>query len=256
LQSVILVILFHRKVKTASRFSLVSLGELKIFLSFSVLTLVTNSIQFLAYRMDYWFIEYYRGEKELGWYSLAVRLAQVFWVLPVLFAAILFPQVAKEGDRYNDGHMLSFARLLFLFNLLAGALAFLLAGWGIPLVFGEMYRESVLLFRLLLPGIVLFCPTTILAAWFAGKGQLRVNLKGSCICFAVVAVLDVLLVPRQGMRGASIASSIGYTLTSVYTVAVYCQQTNTPVHKLFFFRQADWQYLRQAFYATLIKRAR
>jgi len=256
LQPVALVLLFHRRVKNASRFSLISLPEIKVFLSFSMVTLVTNSIQFLAYRMDYWFIEYFRGEKELGWYSLSVKLAQVFWVLPVLFAAILFPLVAKEGDKYNDEHMLSFSRLLFLFNLLAGILAFILAPWGIPLVFGDMYRESVLLFRILLPGILLFCPTTILAAWFAGKGRLRVNFRGSCICFACVALLDILLVPRQGMKGASIASSIGYTLASVYTVAVYCRQTNTPVHKLFFFRQADWHYFRKTFYTTLIKRAR
>jgi len=151
-------------------------------------------------------------------------------------AAILFPVVAREQERYNDEQMLSFIRGLFFFNLLAGGLAFVLARWGILLVFGNEYSESILLFRILLPGILLFCPTTILAAWFAGKGQLRINLKGSCICFGCVVLLDILLVPRWGMKGASIASSIGYTITTVYFVGVYCLQTHTPVHKLFFKR--------------------
>ena len=256
LQSVVLVILFHRRVKTASRLSFMSGVEIRAFLSFSMVTLITNAIQFLAYRMDYWFIEYYRGDRELGWYSLSVRLAQVFWVLPLLFAAILFPLVAREQNRYNDEQMLSFTRGLFFFNLLAGMLAFVLARWGILWVFGEAYSESILLFRILLPGIILFCPTTILAAWFAGKGKLGVNLRGSCICFACVVLLDILLVPRWGMKGASIASSIGYTITTVYFAGVYCLQTHTPVHKLFFFRQADWRYFRQAFNTALIKKAR
>jgi len=120
LQSNVLVVVCQRKVRTASRLYILSGPEIKVFLSVSVVTLITNSIQFLAYRMDYWFIEYYRGVKELGWYSLSVRLVQVFWVLPALFAAILFPVVAKEGSRYNDEQMLSFTRLLFFFNLVAG----------------------------------------------------------------------------------------------------------------------------------------
>lgn len=256
LQSLVLVFLFHSRVKEAAAFSLMSGREIKAFLSFSMVTLATNAIQFLAYRADYWFIDYFRGEKELGWYSLAVRLVQVFWVLPVLFAGILFPLVARERERYNDAQMLSFMRMLFFVNGLAGLAVFFLIPWIVPFVFGNMYDESILLFRILLPGFILFCPATILAAWFAGKGRLRVNLRGSIICFVCVVLPDMLLVPLWGMKGASLASSIGYTITAVYFAGVYCRQTQTPVHELFFFRRSDWALFRGMLYRTVLKKAR
>jgi O-antigen/teichoic acid export membrane protein len=254
-QSVVLVIVFHGSVKGSARFVSVSTPEIKIFLSFSVITLIANLVQFLAYRTDYWFIDHYRGAKELGWYSLSVRLAQVFWILPVLFAGILFPQVAKEKERYNNDKMLSFIRILFLLNVLAGVLSFFLIQWVIPVVFGKMYNESILPFQILLPGIILFCPATVMAAWFAGKGLLRINLWGSVTSFLSILLLDIFLIPSLGMNGAALASSIGYTVTSIYFMSVYCRQTNTPAYKLFYLQAGDWYSVRDAIYKTITKNA-
>ncbi|MBS1564373.1 MAG: polysaccharide biosynthesis C-terminal domain-containing protein, partial [Bacteroidetes bacterium] len=178
------------------------------------------------------------------------------WVLPLLFAGVLFPLVAREKEKYNEEQMLAFMRSLFLVSLLAGLLAWLLAPWLIPFVFGEAYDRSVPVFRLLLPGYILFCPTIVLAAWFSGRGRPGVNLVGSSICFACILALDILLVPGRGMEGASIASSIGYTLSSVWFVAVYCVRTQTPLQRLWLFRQSDWQYIRQSIQKAGLKKTR
>ncbi len=254
LQSLVLVVTFHRHLKAGMHLPAVSATEIKSFLSFSSITLVTNIIQFLAYKADYWFIAYYRGEQELGWYALSVRLVQVFWILPLMFAGILFPQVAREKTDYEKHKMNSFIRMLFFVNMVAGIALFAGVQWLIPALFGEMYRNSIAPFRVLLPGIILFCHTTILAAYFAGRGLLRINLRGSLVSFCSILFLDVILIPAYGMKGAAIASSIGYSITTAYFIIVYCRQAGIRINELFYLLPSDWHYFRNFIYKTLFKR--
>jgi O-antigen/teichoic acid export membrane protein len=102
---------------------------------------------------------------------------------------------------------------------------------------------------------MLFCNTTILAAYFAGKNFLRINLAGSAICFVSILVADLLLIPSFGMKGAAIASSTGYALSCIFSVTVYCRQTGTPVGHLFYPRAGDWNNLRSALNKIILKKA-
>ena len=72
-----------------------------------------------------------------------------------------------------------------------------------------------------MPGYIFFCFTIILAAYFAGKNKLLVNLMGSSICLAVILVLDLWLIPSIGMKGAAIASTVGYSVSGLYSLFVY-----------------------------------
>jgi len=200
-------------------------------------------------------VEYFRGEKELGWYAFASRLAQAFWMLPILFAGMLFAQVARKKEAYKTEEMLLFMRIFFCINIVAGVLSFLVLPFIVAFIFGDLYNESILPFRILLPGVILFCNTTILAAYFAGKNFLRINLAGSTICFISILAADLLLIPRFGMKGAAIASSVGYSLSCIFSVTVYCRQTGTPIGHLFYPRAGDWNNLRSAINKIILKKA-
>lgn len=221
-QAVFLMIAYHRVSTGSSMPALPDRKDAIRFFSYSLFTVIINSIQFLAYRVDYWILDHYRDDKELGWYSLAVKLSQLFWVLPLLFASMIFPKVAGGGGEFDGSKMRMLIRAMNGLNLLVGILLFFIAPVIIPLLFGKEYSNSVLLFQLLLPGIILFCIATLLAAYFAGQNKLKVNLGGSVICLGVILFLDLLLIPSKGMKGAAIASSVGYGITALYFVVVYC----------------------------------
>ena len=120
-------------------------------------------------------------------------------------------------------------------------------GFFIPFFFGKEFHNSILLLRILLPGVILFCVATVLAAYFAGQNKLNINLGGSLLCLAVIVILDLLLIPSMGMKGAAIASSIGYGLTGVYFTGMYCFSKKTAVYKLFIPAAKDWKYLAGLF---------
>jgi O-antigen/teichoic acid export membrane protein len=233
LQSLFLLIAF--RVTTGWQFSFrrVPLNVLKNFFSFIMIVYVANLVQFLAYRADYWILEhYYPQQKELGWYALAVKLVQFFWIVPNLLASIIFPNVADQKKGVSKENISRLIRVMNAINLVLGLLCVVVVGWLIRIFFGSDYEPSIRLFLLLLPGALFFCITTVLAAYFSGINKPVNNLYASLICLVVVIVLDFLLIPELGKQGAAIASSIAYIVTTIFMLITFCIQESQPIVKL------------------------
>jgi O-antigen/teichoic acid export membrane protein len=217
---------------------------LSVFFSYSLLVFVTNLIQFVAYRADLWLIAFFRNETEVGLYALAMRLVQLFWTLPLLFASIIFPKVSSRQDDYKHDDLLFLLRMLNAFNLVAGLGAFFCIKPLLVLIVGAQYSPGVPAFQILLPGIILFSNATVLAAYFAGMNMLKVNLWGSVLCLVSVGMLDLALIPGSGFIGAAVASTIGYSLTAVYFIFIFCKKRNLSFVHLFLPQKKDWQHLQ------------
>jgi O-antigen/teichoic acid export membrane protein len=243
LQAILLIIVSATSTIITIKLHVPGRSDASNFFSYSLFAFVINIVQFLAYRVDYWILDYYKGEEELGWYSLAVRLSQLFWVLPILFASIILPVVAGNQEEYEQSRMHALIRGMNIMNIMAGILIVILAPYLLPWLFGREYQNSVVLLQLLTPGVILFCVATVLAAWFAGRKMLKVNFGGSLLCLFVILVLDLLLIPRLGARGAAIASTAGYGITGLYFVIIYCSIHKVPVSKLFIPGRSDRHYI-------------
>lgn len=240
LQLTLLIIFYHKSSHEKTFLSLPDAKEWRIFFSYSIITVITNFIQFLAYRVDYWIINYYFSDNsQLGIYSVAVRMVQMFWILPLLFAGILFPGTAGKLEALSIPKMLSLMRIMNTLNLLAALLAFFLISFILPLFFGQAFADGIYPFRWLLPGIILFCNSTILAAYFAGTNRIKINLSGSAICFIIILSFDLLLIPVYGINGAAIASTIGYGITGIYYTYRFVKISGVSLRQLFIITTSD-----------------
>jgi O-antigen/teichoic acid export membrane protein len=244
-QAIVLISAYHIINKVPVVVTYLNKQEVKLFFSYSFLAFITNILQFFAYRADYWIVEYFRGSMQLGLYSVSVRLAQLFWILPNLIAAIIFPQVAGKLTKGNEYNFLSMIRLMNTCNIVAGLCLLLLSPYLVVLFFGEEYSDSVIPFQILLPGVIGFCITTVLASYFAGINKLKVNFGGTILCLLVILVLDLVLIPGYGIAGAAIASCMGYTLTAVYSLTIFKQLTQVPFRHLLFLTRADLIYFKK-----------
>ena len=247
LQAIMLILFYHRVSKQPLVFWAIEKKDWILFFSYSFIVFITNILQFLAYRVDYWLVDFYHGTESLGLYSLAVRLCQLFWVLPVLFASILFPRVADKGIEPGSAKLLLLLRCSNTFSLIAIVITAAVAGWGIPLFFGKEFNSSVVPFLYLLPGIFMFGINIILAAYFAGKNRLHINLTGSAICFVMVLLLDLWLIPLKGISGAAIASSIAYAVAAVYSMWMFMRIGKEPLSSLLFLQKKDWLLVKEVY---------
>lgn len=198
--------------------------------SYSTIAFFSNCLYFIALRVDYWIIGLFNSKEQLGYYALAVRLSQLIWILPTLLAALILPKVGKID--FKNQNIERLIRLIFSFNVFGALLLAFSCNYLIPLIFGKDFSGSILPFCLILPGIVFLSLQIILSAYFSGKGEIKTNLITSTVLLIVIILLDLLLIPRFGIIGASIASSFAYSISGLFTYYLYCRSVNYSFRKI------------------------
>jgi len=105
----------------------------------------------------------------------------------------------------------------------------------------------VIPFIILLPGVIIFSITTLLAAYFAGINRQDINLKISFFCFFTILIGDFLLVPKYGIKGAAIASSVGYALSGIASLFVFSKQSGNTFKELLLAKKKDFLLIKDLF---------
>lgn len=223
-----------------------SLRQLKPLFRFSLTALAGNLVFFFVYRVDYWFINYFRGnDAELGNYIQASKLGQMLLVVANIIAGTVFPQTAGGmKDAVNRKIKLISRNLLLLF---AGiTLVTLVAGGGLfTFVFGGSFNQMFIPFVILLPGIFCLSVLFILSAYFGGKNQPMVNVKSALAGLAVIVLGNWLLIPRYGIAAAAAVSTAGYFVSMMVALVRYKKDYQTPIRDFFMVRKTDLGWWKQ-----------
>jgi O-antigen/teichoic acid export membrane protein len=243
MQGFLLMLAFLFRYFKWSALKAVPAALIKPFFSFAFIAVVTNSMTFLMYRIDYWFVNKYCGDDELGNYIQACKLAQLFFIVPSILAAVVFPMTASGRREEMNEKMQLLSRGLILFYSIA-CLCLLLTGfWLFPLVFGSTFQKMYLPFILLIPAILSYSVIHLLAAYYSGKKVLRVNLTGNILALTIIVTGDYLIIPKFGIAGAAVVSSIGYICYMSYMLLAHAKEYKSSFVDFLLFRKTDAQLL-------------
>lgn len=237
-QSLIVIVLFH--VIESVSFSVFIKQDVYFFFRFSGLVFVTNIIQFLAYRTDYWIIDYYKSSDQVGIYSQANRFAGLLWIVPNIIAALLAPAISSPENKLREKEVIVITRILNYLNVVIAAFVVIVAFVIYTYFLRQDYFDGFIPLLYMLPGFYFFSINLLLASWFSAKNILWVNLAGSSVCLIVIAVADLILIPRSGIKGAAIANSLAYTAATIFTISMFLKIARTNWINLFLFKKDDW----------------
>jgi O-antigen/teichoic acid export membrane protein len=182
-------------------------------LRFGSTVVLGDALQLANYRMDLFILAAFVPISDIGVYAVAVSLAEMLWQLPHAVSRSIPPRI-MAGQLRRSGVI----RISLGLGVLAASLA--LIGWFLVVqlvepVFGSDFQRVPNILAALLPGVVLIGATKPLAAWTLSCGFPNRNLKASAAGFGVVLVGNLLLVPRLGILGAALASTLAYTVAAV-----------------------------------------
>jgi O-antigen/teichoic acid export membrane protein len=228
--------------------SLLRAAEYGRLFRYSGIVFWANIIQFLAYRADIWIINYFLGKGQLGIYALSAKLIQLFWLVPVAISTVVF----SYSDRMEDPRWLEDLKVLL--RLLAwgsfiGAMLLCIFGHQFIIVFfGASFGSAMIPLVILLPGSLIYIYNIILASYFSGMNKVIINLIGSVICVVVIVSLDFALIPHWGIRGAALASSIGYGASGIYAMVMFRKRHPLGWVDLVALRRMDLKYLAGYFH--------
>lgn len=188
------------------------LRVLRGLLSVSSRAYVTALLSFLLLRSDIMLINGMLGARATGTYSVAVQGIDFLLLLPSIAGAVLFPRVAAGGDTASPARTAAVCRHVGLFMTVACAASALGAPLAVRLLFGPQYAATVPAFQLLLPGAWCMALQYILSNDLAGRDYPRFLPLTWAVLLAVNVGLNLLWLPRLGILGASLSSTVAYAL--------------------------------------------
>jgi len=223
--AVLMTVFYARTNKLSLRFKPQLFRET---LAFGLKGYFANVIQFLNYRVDMLIISAFLGTAAVGFYSVAVNFAEVLWYVPTSIGTVLFPHVANTDNASANVTTARISRQTFLFMAVASLAVAAIAPWIVPLLFGPEFTPAVQALWYLLPGVLVFSIAKIIGNDFAGRGYVLTNGIVSASALVLNVTLNLLLVRKLGLVGASLSSSISYAFATVLLIGLFAREAKVP----------------------------
>jgi O-antigen/teichoic acid export membrane protein len=188
-------------------------------LSFAMRGHFGNVASFFNYRLDVFVVNYYLDSTQVGLYALGVVISEALWQIPGAAAVALFPRTARTIDEGATNFTCLIMRQVLLIATVS-AIAIAIGSWlFLPLIFGERFRPSIAVVWLLLPGTLALSLGRVGVSDLAGRGKSGYSSVFSLSALVVTIALDLILIPRMGIQGASLASSAAYLTNTILILA-------------------------------------
>ncbi len=183
---------------------------LKPFIKYIGIIHLSIVLNFLNYRMDIWFINYYLKIKDVGIYSLAVNMAQLALFVTIPITSILVPHLTSANNENRFMMFKLYSKINFTIILLTNIFLYIFSDFIIPFLYGQEFAPAALPFRLLLFGSLLTGLSKMCGTYTFSINAVKYNLLSTIIGFLFTFIFDLLLIPVLGIIGACYASIISY----------------------------------------------
>lgn len=167
-------------------------------------------------KIDIVMLGYLSNNTETGIYSLAQKLSEVLYIIPVVLIESAYPALARrflDSDKVDSQHGQMLFDLAVGGSLLATLLALLLAEPVINAVFGPGYERSVDIFYLHAWSCVAIAMNTARHRWLAAVGLQRFAPTVTIIGLVINVAMNLVLIPAMGAVGAAIATVVSYFIS-------------------------------------------
>ncbi len=204
-------------------------------------------MQFLNYRLSFYFLEFFRGMGSVGVFSVGVALSEAIWAVSRSLSLILYAKVVNSEDEKESLKQTRISlKLSFLITLFFILIIFLIPAQVYTLIFGAEFQETKMIFMLLSPGILAIAVSNIIGHYFAGINALGILNVKSLAGLAVTAVASYFMIPRWGVAGACVATTLSYCVSSGILLFKFYRITHFSVRD-FVLTRAEWRLVIRKF---------
>ncbi|OGS99413.1 MAG: hypothetical protein A3F73_11840 [Gallionellales bacterium RIFCSPLOWO2_12_FULL_59_22] len=180
--------------------------------------LILSGLAIMIYmRIDQIMIGQMLGDKEVGLFSAAARISEVWYFIPVAVVSSVFPSViaAKQLEE-----ALYLRRLQRLYNLMVGislAIAIpttIFSGWIINLLFGANYIQAAGTLSIHIWGGIFVFLWVACGQWYLNENLQRIAFLMALLGILVKLGLNYVMIPAYGIEGAAMATVISLVVAT------------------------------------------
>jgi len=173
----------------------------------------------IYYNFDIVMLGFIKGEKVVGLYSAAYRIILFIWTFIPIFVNVIFPSMSryyKDSEKKLQTLIISSTKLLSVVALPLGVGGMILTRPIMGFLYGEEFSGGVIAFQILIWSVVIICIRCIYEHSFLACNKEKRYLFGVIWGALTNIVLNLILIPRFGLKGAAVATVIGNLVLSGY----------------------------------------
>jgi O-antigen/teichoic acid export membrane protein len=176
------------------------------------------SANLVNWRLDQAFLPALTHATQLGYYAIAVSLAEI----PSMMIGATKNVVFSEASHRKDPRIAARStRTVILISIIIDLAVAILAKPIIVILFGHSFLPAVSMARILLLGNVPWIAEVVLAAGLLSSGRPGLRSSGQIVSAAITVVGLILLVPVLGAIGAAWVSLAAYTINFIITLVMF-----------------------------------
>jgi O-antigen/teichoic acid export membrane protein len=208
-----------------------------------------NLTQYFSARVDVYLLAWLlpNPAAPLGFYSMAVTMAQTVFFFPTAVSTIFFPYVV-EASREDSGRHVAMVSRVTLIVTASFALALAPVATVMIHVILPAFDDALPAFYILLPAIVSLSLVKVLSSYLAGLAMTGWLSSVNVASLGLNVVANLILIPPLGIIGAALASLISYSASAVALSVRASRLSQGSVSDFWVPRFADYRF---AFETTL-----
>ncbi|MBP1644879.1 MAG: teichoic acid transporter [Bacteroidetes bacterium] len=225
-----------------------NLNMFKTLFSLGFIKQLGNLSQQLNARMSFYLIALYSSSQALGVFSNGISITESTLLFSSSLALVQYSRLSNSKDEgYSKLITLLLTKANILLSFLALLILSLLPESFYTFVFGAEFSQVKQIIQLLFLGVLLLNATTTFTQYFASKGNFHIATIASTIGLIPTLVLGLLLIPRYGIAGAAISTTLSYTIIFLIEYYYFRKYSNAKLKDLIP-KKEDFNY-----FITLIK---
>ncbi|MGE6368792.1 flippase [Planococcus kocurii] len=193
----------------------------------------------LNYKVDALFLAKLRGPDEVGIYSIGTTIAELIWQIPGAIGVVLFSSNLNKSKKDATESTVRLTRISFVASIILGSILYFISPLLIKLTFGIEFIEASTAIRLLLPGIIFMVVFQILNSDMNAKGKPLMAFKVFLFALIGNCILNFLLIPTYGIKGAAFASTITYVISTIIYMVMYTRFNNINLREIICLNSKD-----------------
>ena len=218
-------------------------------LSYGVKSYFQNLLMHLLYQMDLYLVAFFLAPDQVAYYAIAISLTRIMWYIPNSVGTVIFPRLSSleetEAHRFT-GSVCRQTLCITAFVALALSMA---SGVLVPFFYGDRYAPAIEPFLILLPGAVFITTYKVVVRNFLSRNKLSFPIITAAAGVVLNVGLNLLLIPRYGIVGAAISSTVAYSVSAVALLGAFLRDSGASLYETVFVQRGDL-----AMYVNLLHR--
>jgi O-antigen/teichoic acid export membrane protein len=220
-----------------------------ITVKFGLKSHVHTLLTVLHLRLDHFLIALFLGPSQVAFYAIATHIAELISGIHRPVSNVLYPRLASGAEERIHDTTITVCRHVLFLESLAGVALILGTKFMIGLLYGPEYLPAARPLFIIIPGVLMFSLFNLLARNFMSRAKQQTTIVAGTAGLVVNILLNIVLIPRLGISGAALASTLSYSLAASILLVAFRRHSGIPLQEFIRLRKSDL-----AFYTTLVAR--